>query len=478
MKKIPIKLRIVLWFGSFMFILLMILFGFYFFFGKHLINSDNQGRLIHIVNTYAMNLSEDGAYSLDLDENKKEKEPYQEEKIENKLKEKHFENGYEGIYITLFQSDCQIIDGGFPEEFTNSMVKFDDKEVQIIEIDGTKWNVYDLKLKNKENQTFWVRGVCTNDRTETTSNTLFLLVIAGLPLLVVWASIGGYFMLKKAFVPINRIITTAEEIGEGKDLTRRIQLGEGKDEIYKLANTFDRTFEKLEAYFESEKRFTSDASHELRTPVAVIISQCEYALENIENLDEAKQSFEQILDQSKKMSALISELLLLARVDNGSQKLNIEKINLSELLEIICEQQSEIADEKNIEIITHIQPDIIIDGDETMLLRMIINLIENGICYGKENGHLTACLADDGNMVCLKIMDDGIGIKQEHIDRIWERFYQVDASRNAAKDNSGLGLSMVKWIITAHGGVIQVESQYGIGTTFCVQLPKTQLNKI
>jgi len=174
------------------------------------------------------------------------------------------------------------------------------------------------------------------------------------------------------------------------------------------------------------------------------------------------------------MSALISELLLLARVDNGSQKLNIEKINLSELLEIICEQQSEIAEEKNIEIITQIQPVVLIDGDETMLLRMIINLIENGICYGRENGHLTAYLAEEGNMICLKIMDDGIGIKQEHINRIWERFYQVDPARNAAKDNSGLGLSMVKWIVTAHKGTIDVESQFEIGTTFCIRLPKSQ----
>lgn len=476
MRKIPIKLRIVLWFGSIMLMLLVIMFGFYFFFGKHLINSDNQGRLIRVVDLHASDLSEEGEYFLDDEEMEKIIQQYKEEKAPDIKKEKQFSNGYEGIYIASFRSDGSAIEENFPDEFTNSLVKFDDKELQIIDIQGTDWCVYDRKLQSIEGDYIWIRGISTNVRTENTSNTLFLLFVTGLPLLVIWGALGGYFMLKKAFVPINQIITTAEEIGEGKDLTRRIHLGEGKDEIYKLANTFDRMFERLETYFENEKRFTSDASHELRTPVSVIISQCEYAIENITDLDEAKQSFGQILNQSKKMSVLISELLLLARADNGSQNLNIEKINLSELLEIICEQQSEVATEKNIEIITHIQSNIIVDGDETMLLRMIINLIENGICYGKENGYLKVCLTQEGEEVCLKIIDNGIGIKQEDMNKIWERFYQVDAARNAAKDNSGLGLSMVKWIANAHGGSIHVESQYNDGSTFCIRLPKSQLN--
>jgi signal transduction histidine kinase len=481
MKKIPIKLRIVLWFGSVMLVLLLLMFGFYFFFGKHLLKSDNEGRLIRIVDYYAMSISEEGEYSLDQNEIEAMKEPLKEkgfgEERKEKDREQHFSNGYEGVYISVFQSDGEAIEGELPDLFDNSTAKFDDKELQIINVQGTNWCVYDRKLKNAENDYIWVRGISNNLRTENTSNTLFLLFGAGMPLLVILAALVGYFMLRKAFVPINQIIETAEEIGEGKDLTRRFYLGEGKDEIYKLANTFDHMFERLEAYFENEKRFTSDASHELRTPVSVIISQCEYAIENVNNVEEAKESFEQILAQSKKMSVLISELLLLARADNGSQKLNLEKINLSELLEIICEQQSELAEEKQIEIHTHIQPNINLEGDETLLLRMIINLIENSICYGKENGHISACLEENKADICLKIVDDGIGIEQEHIDRIWERFYQVDAARNSAKDNSGLGLSMVKWIVNAHGGTIRVESQFQVGTTFYVTLPKIQRKK-
>ena len=476
LKKIPIKTRIVLWFGSFMLILLFLMFVFYFFFSRHLVNSDNKGRLIRVVDLFAVSLSEEYHYTLNganLEESEEENED-QDEKVHDKIEIEKFINGYEGIYIATFKPDGTVMEGNFPDDFTNALVKFDDQEIQIQEIHGVNWWVYDRKMQNSEGNDIWVRGISTNARTESTSNLLFLLLIAGLPLLVIWAALGGYFMLKKAFVPINQIIKTAEEIGEGKDLTRRLHMGDGKDEIYKLANTFDRMFERLEAYFDNEKRFTSDASHELRTPVAVIISQCEYAIENNHTLGEDKQSFEQILAQAKKMSMLISELLLLARADNGTQKLYTEKINISELLEIICEQQSEVAAEKQIELIADIQPNIIIEGDETLLLRMMINLIENGICYGKVSGYLKVLLTEEEKNINLKIIDNGIGIEPEHLDKIWERFFQVDASRNSKNDNSGLGLSMVKWIVNAHGGSIQVESQFQEGSTFHIQLPKVQ----
>jgi len=475
MKKISIKLKIILWFCGFMLILLSAMYIFFFFFGNHLINSDNQGRLTNMVDEYAVNIAskDPNAENRNIDNKAfhKESETGRQEKKEHN----EFYNGYEGIYIAVYKEDGELIKGTLPDEFADTAVDFDDKEMQSKEISASTWYVYDRKIEQKEGGCLWVRGVSLSTHSENSIQIIFLLLAAGFPILVLLAAFGGYYMLKKAFLPVNAIMRTAEEIGDGRDLKRRIQLGDGNDEIHKLANTFDHMFERLEAFFENEKRFTSDASHELRTPVSSIIAQCEYAIENAETLDEAKISLEKILDQSQKMSMLISELLLLARADKGTQKLNIEKVNISELTEIICEQQSEIAIEKNIQIHTDIQKNISMDADETMLMRMLINLIENGICYGKEHGNVTVILKEEKERICFEIRDDGIGIKEESLSRIWERFYQVDPSRNAAKGNSGLGLSMVAWIVKAHGGEVFVKSQYGFGTEFFVSLPKTQI---
>ena len=148
---------------------------------------------------------------------------------------------------------------------------------------------------------------------------------------VLFAAVGGYFITRRAFQPVRRIIQTAREIGEGNDLSRRIALGQGRDEVYTLAAEFDSMFARLEKAFEREKQFTSDASHELRTPTTVIISQCEYALERAKTLDEAREALHAILNQAEKMAVMISQLLMLARADKAHGKMQFETVNLSDL---------------------------------------------------------------------------------------------------------------------------------------------------
>ena len=168
------------------------------------------------------------------------------------------------------------------------------------------------------------------------------------------------------------------------------------------------------------------------------------------------------------MSKLVSQLLTLARMERGRQKLNIENINLSELLEMIIETQTLSAKTKNIKFVTKIMPGIYANIDEMMIMRVFTNLISNAISYGKQNGTVTVELFLQKNRVVCKISDDGIGISEDKLDKIWLRFYQVDSSKNG--DNSGLGLSMVKKIIELHKGEIFVESELGKGTTFTIIL--------
>lgn len=381
-----------------------------------------------------------------------------------------FNGVVEGVYLSIYDMHGNLILGAIPDGFDNS-IAFADEETTTLKSNNKTWYVHDKQFEEKNNSLIWVRGIMPVDYSYEFINITLNLLIYALPFLVIAVALGGYYIINRAFRPINSIIAAAEKIGEGKDLSQRINIGKGKDEIYTLAHAFDHMFERLEEFFENEKRFTSDASHELRTPTAVIISQCEYALENANSLDEAKESISNILEQAKKMSSLIAQLLTLARADKGQQKLNLECISLSELAEVVIEQQIEFAEEKNIVITKKIEPNLLMNADETMLMRMMINLIENGINYGREGGNLMVDLIKQNHTIVFQVTDDGVGIAPEHINNIWERFYQVDASRNAANNSVGLGLSMVKWISQAHGGKVFVKSELGRKTIFTVVLP-------
>jgi len=239
-----------------------------------------------------------------------------------------------------------------------------------------------------------------------------------------------------------------------------------------LAETFDQMFNRLQEAFDREAQFTSDVAHELRTPLSAIRMQSEYSLKYLNLNEESEDILKNILEKSKKMSSLISELLMLARMDKKNQKLNIKNENLNEIIQLVIEVESNYAKEKNIKIIYDEKNDIFADVDRDMLTRVFINLISNAITYGNENGMIVITLEkiENSDKIQCKIIDDGIGISSEHINKIWNRFYQVDSSRSS--DNSGLGLSIVKWIIEEHKGTIMVESELGKGTIFTFYLPE------
>ena len=214
-------------------------------------------------------------------------------------------------------------------------------------------------------------------------------------------------------------------------------------------------------------------SHELRTPVAVIISQCEYLLENENLAAEEKEEIAVILKQAKRMSKLTSEMLMIARNEQDEQHL-MEKLDFGLLSELVIEELQTKAREKNIEISLQKQDDLFMNGDQTLLLRMMMNLINNAINYGKTNGHISVILKAENDRIVGEVKDDGIGISEEHLDKIWERFYRIDKSRSRENGGTGLGLSMVRWIVSLHNGTIHVESIEGVGTSFIFRFPKIQ----
>ena len=404
--------------------------------------------------------------------------------VESNIGEIEYENGrldfdedfvpYKyGIFVFVYDEQGALISG---QEHSISTEAIPLQEGGIYEtVTGNQsYYVYDVLVPIKDYGNLWLRGMAPKEEMHQVGaiDTIIKISFFTLPILTILAAIVGYSLTKHSFKPIEQIIDSVEKIAEGKDLSQRLGMEQRNDEIYRLAHSFDKMFERLEDAFEAEKKFTSDASHELRTPTAVILAQCEYALDGDKNNEEYKEALEVIERQGFKMSKLIAQLLAFTRLDQQTQAVHKEKINLSELVSNICEEQAYLQI-KDISIKCNIQSNIYAYVDQTLISRLLINLITNAYQYGKENGHILVTLNDRKDAIYLSVIDDGIGVKQEDLNKIWGRFYSVDESRNQGGSYSmGLGLSMVKQIAKLHDSKMEVKSTFGKGSTFTLILKK------
>lgn len=384
-----------------------------------------------------------------------------------------------GTHIVIYKDNGMQLSGLEMDDF-KTKVGFNADTVREIEQDSDNFYVYDRLIENKKVGKIWVRGMTYADL-DVISPAIYRLsyiFILALPLLLIMALLGGWVITKRAFAPLKEINDTAKKIYEGNDLSLRIGLSddpenEKGDEILQTAAVFDHMLDGIERNFEAEKRFTNDASHELRTPTAVIMAQSEYALSRIDDPKETEQALRTILGQSKKMSDLLDKLLMLARADRGAVKLGNELIDLGLLAEVSAAHFDPAAKAKNITIDVDAEENIMMAGDTALMERAVENLISNAIKYSHENGNVRIAVSkgsgENGGFAEISISDDGIGIPKEHMDHIWDRFYRVSGAGD--HESMGLGLSLTKWIITEHGGSITAESAVGKGSTFTITLP-------
>lgn len=322
--------------------------------------------------------------------------------------------------------------------------------------DGSSWYVMDRKIQDRSSETYWLRAYTSPASYEFTMHSALMLALAIFPALTLAAAVGGYLLTRRAFRPVATLSRTAMSIADGDDLNRRLDGSGARDELGDLTDTLNAMLSRLQASFERERRFTSDAAHELKTPVAGIIAQAEWAMEHGDA--GRRQALKQILKSARRLSAMTAQLLTLSRMDAGRQRVVMETVNLSELVLDVAQEMEPAAQERSIRMETDIEADISRLCDQSLITRALINLISNAIKYGREGGYVRVSLARSGEknaLICVE--DDGLGIAPEHMERIWERFYQVDPSR--ADEGAGLGLSMVAWIARRHGGRAWAESE-------------------
>lgn len=371
-----------------------------------------------------------------------------------------------GVYTTVYSDAGALLAGQLPLGFPEG-VAFENGISRPVEGENGDFYVLDLHLPFSWEDGVWVRGIIAAPDVADVLDDLTGIALLLLPLMVVISGVGAYLLARSTFRPIDRIINAAETIGEGRDLSRRIGLPPGRDEISRLGQAFDSMFARLETSFEAEKQFTSDASHELRTPTAVILAQCEDARRHAETPEQYAQAVEVIERQARRMSGLIAQLLQMTRLEQGTQRAAFEHADLSALTEVICEE-TPTADAV---LQTDIQPDIEADFDVTLVSRLLQNLLNNAVRYG--GGHIWVTLRRDGADAVLSVRDDGAGIPADLQDKIWQRFYQADTSRSG-ENGAGLGLPMVRQIAALHGGTVSLTSAPGKGSCFTFRFPTEQ----
>ena len=377
-----------------------------------------------------------------------------------------FENFDDGIYYIKYNADNEIIAGKIPKDFDLALA-FSIEDINTYQIENKKFLYYDTRLKNTGD---WIRGIYPLSKFQNNISKIWNIGFYYIaPFLIILVIFIGYRIVKNAFKPVKKISETALEIKKSKNFSRRIELDNSEDEIHKMAYTFNEMLDTVEETFIHEKQFSSDVSHELRTPITVILAQSDYALDYVETLDEAKESFEVINRQAKKMTNLINQIMELSKMERQN-KIEKDKINFSNIILQLLEDYRTLLENNNIELITNIEKDLRIYGNKLMLERLFVNLFTNAMKFTKTT--ISVSLNRINKEVILQIKDDGIGIAKEDQKYIWDRFFQTSDSRNKDKNKgSGLGLSMVNRIVQLHLATIDVESEVGKGACFIVKFP-------
>jgi heavy metal sensor kinase len=296
--------------------------------------------------------------------------------------------------------------------------------------------------------------------------------LAGVPLILLLASAGGYFLARKSLASIASMNLQTQRI-TAERLSSRLDVTNPRDELGQLATTINDLLTRLETSFKEQQRFIADASHELRTPLAVLRGETEVALEKPRTTGEYQESLELIKDEAERLSRIVEDLFILARqpIDTPAALMK-EPLSLNDAVSDCARAARVLAIRKGVQLKSEDDSSaIVLNGDEELLKRMILNLLDNAVKYTPEGGQVSISLARQNGHAQITVRDSGIGILPVDQPHVFDRFYRVDKARSRALGGAGLGLSIVRWIVDAHEGKIEVESTPGKGSAFTVELP-------
>jgi heavy metal sensor kinase len=293
------------------------------------------------------------------------------------------------------------------------------------------------------------------------------------PLVLLIASLGGYWISRRALQPVDAITRAAQTIGI-ENLSHRLDVPAAGDELARLSATWNGMLERLEAAVKRLSQFTADASHELRTPIALIRATAELTLRRERSAETYREALRHIVDDADRTTRLIEDLLLLARADAGLPAWPLDRVELTPLVRDVCEQGQILAEERQLAISTEApeQP-VFVDANDPALRRLLLLLVDNAVKYTPAGGHITLSVTLDSSGPTVTVRDTGIGIPDAALPHVFERFYRVDESRSREAGGAGLGLSIAQWIAQRHHASLEAESVEGRGSAFRVRFPAT-----
>jgi len=292
-----------------------------------------------------------------------------------------------------------------------------------------------------------------------------------LPLLAMLASFLGYWLSGRALAPVNRIIEGAERVGI-RNLSERLKVPRARDELRRLTETLNAMLDRIEASVERITQFTADASHDLRTPLALIRTNSELALRRTRTEGEYQETLARILAISEETTELIEKLLMLARADANASPLHLEPLSLYPVLQGVAQKAKLLALGKGITFSESVVPfSHTILGDEPALERLFLSILDNAVKYTAAGGNVSLGFHLENGQARIEIADTGIGISENDLPHIFERFYRADQNRSREMRGAGLGLSIAKWVAEAHGGTIHASSKLDRGSLFSVSIP-------
>lgn len=378
-----------------------------------------------------------------------------------------FESFDDGIYFALYSQNKVFEKGSLPSGFDVN-ASFESGKLSTYKGSQTNYYYYDVYNAKKGK---WIRGVRSASGLSK-ELTLFLISLAILaPISILGMTWMGRRILKRAFLPIKDVTQMAEEITESRDYTKRVSSSYKQSyvETTRLTKVFNDMISSVQYSFDKEKQFNQNVSHELRTPLSVILSESEFGSKYADSLEESKESLAIVNRQAKLMKNMTEQILELSK----TQQLNwtdLDRLSLSNLISEFCQAQERKWAESAIHVKVDIEPNLWIKGEKLLVIRMLDNLLSNAMKYTRTSISIT--LEREDNQVLLKVVDDGMGISEDQLNKIWDRFYQVEDSRNKSLNSGvGLGLSFVKDIAELHRAELDIQSKEDIGSSFMIRFP-------
>jgi two-component system OmpR family sensor kinase len=304
------------------------------------------------------------------------------------------------------------------------------------------------------------------DRLESAAHAVFF----GIPVALLVAAAGGYLLARKSLAPVTMMSVKARQIG-AETLDERIEIGNERDELGFLAATLNGLLERLQLAFESQRRFMADASHELRTPIAIIQGEADVALARDRDAVDYRESIEVMQRAARKLTRIVQNLFLLARGDAGRYPTSMTRFYVGDVVADCVRGMQSVAQARGVALTSSAPEDMVIVADEELINRLVLNLVENAVKFTPVGGRVHVDVQTEHGACAIRVTDTGIGIPPADRERIFERFFRGDRARPQNAGGAGLGLPIARWIAEVHGGDLQLEHSDAGGSVFVARLP-------